>query len=99
VTAVALHTRPESTWSLEGALDFTSVPSIWPAIAEIISGNPRVTLSLDAVQQANSAGLVLLVEARDLARQTGCDLRLVDLPDDLRDLARMSQCEALITGG
>jgi ABC-type transporter Mla MlaB component len=41
----------------------------------------------------------LLVEARDLARQTGCDLRLVDLPAELVDLARMSQCEALISGG
>jgi ABC-type transporter Mla MlaB component len=40
--------------------------------------------------------LVLLVEARDLARQGNCQLKLVDIPDDLLDLARMSRCEDLI---
>jgi phospholipid transport system transporter-binding protein len=99
VTEVTLNARAASTWSLDGELDFASVPAVWPAVAEVISENRRVTLSLDAVRHANSAGLVLLVEARDLARQTGCDLRLVDLPAELVDLARMSQCEALITDG
>ena len=88
----------EDRWQLSGVLDFTSVPDIWPGLRRLLKGPGPLVLSLDQVQRANSAGLVLLLEARDQADRNGCRLELENLPEDLLDLARMSQCEPLLTG-
>jgi phospholipid transport system transporter-binding protein len=84
-----------------GVLDFDTVPEIWPALDALLTetSDSQLTLSLAGVSQANSAGLVLLLEARDRARQLNCRLDLVHVPRDLHDLASMSQCEALIAEG
>ena len=73
--------------AVAGALDFTSVPLVWPALARLMRTR-GVSLSLADVDRANSAGMVMLVEARDLARQTGCQLVIVDIPSEFIDLAQ-----------
>lgn len=93
-----LTTPAAGEWLIAGALDFSSVPLVWPALAQVIADHDRVSLSLRDVDRANSAGMVMLVEARDLARQTGCQLVIADIPSELIDLASMSQCEQLIAG-
>lgn len=85
-------------WLITGALDFSSVPLVWPELAQVIADHDRVSLSLRDVERANSAGMVMLVEARDLARQTGCELVIAEIPGELIDLASISQCERLIAG-
>lgn len=80
-------------------LDFSSVPRLWPSLEKLLQAGGEVTLSLSDVSQANSAGLVMLVEARDLARKGSCELRLVDVPKELLDLAAMSRCEDFIAEG
>ena len=87
----------DDRWLLAGDLDFTSVPLVWPALEGALRTGGRVTLSLAETEHANSAGLVLLLEALDVARRNACELQLTNVPDDLMDLARMSQCEHLIS--
>lgn len=91
-----LSPQGEGRWMLGGGLDFASVPRIWPALEKLLHRGAELTLSLGDIEQANSAGLVMLVEARDLARRNRCRLKIVDLPAGLLDLARMSRCEDLI---
>jgi phospholipid transport system transporter-binding protein len=98
VSDVALTPLGDGRWALGGVLDFSSVPRIWPEVEKLINGGAELTLSLADVTQANSAGLVLLVEARGLARRNRCRLELTDLPAGLLALARMSRCEDLIAG-
>jgi phospholipid transport system transporter-binding protein len=99
VSVAALKPAGKRRWRLDGDLDFASVPGLWAELSKLIDSQRRVSLSLAGVRRANSAGLVLLVEARDLARHRGCALRLVDLPRELVDLASMSRCETLIRDG
>lgn len=87
----------DGRWVLGGTLDFSSVPQVWPSLARLFDNADPVTLSLADVSRANSAGLVLLVEARGLARQGKRTLKLVDVPAELLDLASMSRCEELIS--
>lgn len=96
MNGAALNRSSPGHWTLQGTLDFATVPTIWPSIAELIRSNATVSLSLEAIDKANSAGLAMLVEARDLARQTGCRLQLSEIPRDLLDLASISQCEGLV---
>jgi phospholipid transport system transporter-binding protein len=96
VSEASLQPDGEGRWLLAGPLDFTTVPEVWPALERALTGAAELTVSLAGVERANSAALALLIEARDLAQRSGCSLRLVDLPDELLDLAGVSQCETLI---
>ena len=97
MTEVSLSEAGDGRWALSGDLDFTTVPQVWPALEQILGRGQPVRLSLDRVGHTNSAGLVMLIEALDVARRAGSALSLVDIPAELRDLARMSSCEELIT--
>jgi anti-anti-sigma factor len=98
VSTAGLQARGGGRWSVTGALDFATVPGVWTELSALIAKGGDLVLSLSSVDSANSAGMVLLLEARDLARRTGCRLELVDVPPALVDLASMSQAEDLIVG-
>lgn len=83
-------------WVLTGDLDFSSVPALWAELRSRIMPGEPLTLSLKGVDHANSAGLVLLIEVIDAMRKNGAPLQLRDIPGELLDLARMSNCEELI---
>lgn len=96
MSQATLEQAAKGSWQLAGVLDFASVPEVWPVLEKLLKTNRRLSVSLGGVTQTNSAGLVLLVEARDLARRSHCKLRLTDLPAEMLDLARMSRCDSLI---
>ena len=96
MSGIELAAAGEGRLRLSGDLDFASVAEVWPRLEARLTRGGRLTLSLDGVSRSNSAGLVLLVEALDVARQRGCRLALADLPAGLLDLARMSRCDALL---
>jgi phospholipid transport system transporter-binding protein len=99
VTAATLTVVAEGQGALAGDLDFSSVPQIWPALQKLLVSGDRLTLSLAGVGRANSAGLVMLIEALDLARAQRARLQLADIPEELLDLARMSGCDGLLIAG
>lgn len=83
---------------LSGTLDFVSVPRVWPSLERRIRSSRRLVVSLAGVEEANSAALALLLEGLALARRTGCELGYTDIPEELLELARVSNVEELITG-
>ena len=97
MSEASLTASGDGRWEVAGTLNFASVPQLWPSLQKLLQAGGRLTLSLAGVSQANSAGLVMLVEARHLARQAGCKLQLADVPGGLLDLARMSRCEEWIS--
>jgi len=97
VNAAALTAAGDGRWVLDGVLDFSTVPTVWPTLEKLLKAGGAVSLSLAKVSQTNSAGLVMLVEARDLARRSGCRLELLDIPAEMLALARMSRCETLLS--
>jgi phospholipid transport system transporter-binding protein len=96
VSDARLTVSGDARWELAGVLDFSSVPQIWASLEKLLQAGGELIVSLSGVSHANSAGLVMLVEARDLARQGNLRLELLDIPEELLDLARMSGCEDLI---
>lgn len=98
MTEAALSRAGKAAWRVEGALDFATVPRLWPQVAALLQPGARVKLSLAGVRRTNSAGLVMLVEALDRARRADCRLSFADLPEEMLALARMSRCESLLTG-
>ncbi|MBF6309145.1 STAS domain-containing protein, partial [Nocardia farcinica] len=56
----------------------------------------EVCFDLQAVTRSDSAGLALLVEWMQFARQQDRKLSFRNLPDQLRDIARISGLEDLL---
>ncbi len=92
----SLNQADQGQWELAGRLDFASVVEIWPQLQGLVAEGGALTLSLAGVSQTNSAGLVLLLEAYDVASRSGCNLRITELPAAMLDLARLSRCEGFI---
>ena len=97
MSAAALSAAGDGRWVLDGVLDFSTVSTVWPALEKLLKAGGAVAVSLAKVSKTNSAGLVMLVEARDLARRSNCHLELADIPAEMLALARMSRCEALLS--
>jgi phospholipid transport system transporter-binding protein len=96
MTDATLVASGAGRWMIQGTLDFSTVPAVWHELEKLVKTGGELTVSLGGVTQTNSAGLVMLVEARDQARRSGCRLNLVELPSELMALARMSRCDALL---
>ena len=83
-------------FTLRGSLDFRSVPVVWPLLQRKISEYRQLRVSLEHVEQANSAALALLLEGLDSARQQGCQLSFTHIPDELWALAEVSNVANLL---
>ncbi len=66
--------------------------------AAIVGGRARV-VDLSGVTGGDSAGLALLVEWLSVARGAGRDLRYENIPQQMQQLARLSDLEELLLGG
>ena len=89
----------EGRFELNGVLDFATVGALLPRGLEVFSNRHEVVLDLSGVTRANSAGLALLLEWLDHGRKRGFELRVVNLPDSLRAIARMSNVDTLLVRG
>ena len=93
-----LSAQGSNHWLLSGSLDIASIPLLWEQLANLISVAGPLTISLKAVEQSSSAGLAVLLQALQVARQNDCNLRFKDIPDDLEDLALMSKVLSFLGG-
>lgn len=93
-----LSAQGRNHWLLSGSLDIASIPLLWEQLANLISAAGPLTISLKAVEHSSSAGLAVLLQALQVARQNDCNLRFEDIPDELAALARMSNVLPLLGG-
>ena len=82
-------------WRIEGELDFATVERLWPRMRELLAAGD-LDLDLSAVRAANSAGLALLLEAKEAAQRAGHRLRLEQVPGSLRSMAALSNATGLL---
>ncbi|HID48237.1 MAG TPA: anti-sigma factor antagonist [Chromatiales bacterium] len=88
---VRLQPVSSGVFALHGDLNMYSVPDLEGALERLLSDDASdLTLDLGAVSRSDSAGLAMLVEWWRQARQRGIDLRFSRLPEQLREIARIS---------
>jgi phospholipid transport system transporter-binding protein len=84
---------------VSGALHFMTVsPLLGPGEAAIHSGRATV-IDLSAVSESDSAGLALLIEWLSVAKEAKRALRYENIPEQIQELARLCEVEALLTLG
>jgi len=97
--AVALSATGSGQYRLTGDLDFTSVVPLVLEGERVFAASPRVRIDLQGVGQANSAGLALLLEWVQQAKRRDQHLELVNLPESLARIARITNLAGLLPLG
>ena len=83
--------RADGTVQVTGPLTFQSVPQCLELSRPLFAGgDTALTLDLHDVTLADSAGLALLLEWREMARAAGRTLMLVNLPEQMQHLIEVS---------
>lgn len=84
---------------IAGDLTFETVAGLRERGAEVLNGVEEVILDLEAVTRADSAGLALMVEWLKQAKRHHASLRVVNMPDQMLAIARMSKLDGFLLGG
>jgi phospholipid transport system transporter-binding protein len=83
-------------YRVSGPLVFATVPGLLEQSKATFDGEAQLQVDLSAVQTADSAGLALLIEWYRLAARANRGLRFVNVPEQLRALARISDVDELL---
>ena len=84
---------------IAGDLTFETVASLRERGAEVLRGIGDVTLDLNAVTRADSAGLALMVEWFMQAKRHDASFRVVNMPDQMLAIARMVKLDSFLIAG
>lgn len=80
---------------LSGVLGMDTVPVLLAEQAGLFNHANRITLDLQQVERADSAGVALLLHWLREARRQNCVLSFVNLPVQMQAIARVSGVEDL----
>jgi phospholipid transport system transporter-binding protein len=94
--ATAIRSGGPGVLLVVGVLDFATVPALAAEGERLLPVSGRVEIDLSGVTAANSAGLALLLEWLEIARQRKLGLRFRALPDPLVRLARLTNLTNLL---
>ena len=97
--ALALTATGPGQYRVTGDLDFTSVVPLVLEGERVFTASPRVRIDLQGVGQANSAGLALLLEWLEQAKRRDQHIELVNLPESLARIARITNLAGLLPLG
>ncbi len=87
----------DNQYSLSGELNMQTVPPVARETQSMFAGlQGDVSVDLSGVTRADSAGLALLVDWLRLARRHKVTLRFRHLPDQLVQIARVSELDRIL---
>jgi phospholipid transport system transporter-binding protein len=98
--AAKLVALEPSSWRVEGSIDYYSVLDLRnEGERQMAEGEGPFRFDFEGVDQVNTAGLALLLCWRRWAAAHRVSLALVNLPAELRSIARISDLEELLDNG
>ena len=93
----SLSRRDDGTYVVRGELSFTTVsPLLKHSTALFDGGKDPITVDLDGVTRADSAGLSLLIQWWRQARTRGQEIEYVNLPAQMLAMARLGGLDELL---
>ena len=84
--------------SVTGSLSFATAGALLSPGATSIASGEAHSIDLAGVSGTDSAGLALLIEWLSLAQSAGQDLRYENIPNQLQQLATLSEVDELLSG-
>lgn len=102
MTTARLAPLGSGRWGLSGVLDFATVTQLAQAGERLLRQVPdaaAIEVDLSGVEQANSAGLALLIQWLEMAQERDIQLSYRHLPDSLQRIAAFSNLQDLLPIG
>ena len=94
---VQVEVQADNTIVLSGELNMQTVPVLLAQMPELLDkASTELCVDLKDISRSDSAGLALLVEWMQLARQEQCTLKFVHLPRQMLDIARVSGLDSIL---
>lgn len=95
-SAPRIESRGAGRIELAGDLTFATVSELFSRSAEVLDGSERTTLDLARVTRADSAGLALMVEWLRQARRENARIEVVNMPEQMLTIARMTKLDGIL---
>lgn len=96
-TLASLSRRDDGSYVLRGELGFATVTALLKHAGEMFgSGADPITVDLDGVSRADSAGLSLLIEWWRQARVQGKSIRYINLPEQMLAMAELGGLDDIL---
>lgn len=89
----------EGQFRVVGELSFETVPALAAQSAQLFRGCPLLQIDLGGVGRSDSAGLALLIEWVRQARALEQDIVLLEMPEQMRDIVRVSGLDNVLPFG
>ena len=98
MSQAGVHRGQDGCLRLRGPLDLETVPALWRQGAALLGEAAGTVHDLDlaAVERTDSAGVALLIDWTRCARETGGDLRLWHVPEQMLAILRASGVESAL---
>lgn len=93
------QTGTEGHYRLAGELSFETVPALLERGERLFERERQLWIDLAGISRADSAGLALLIEWARRARQSGAAIHFINLPEQMRDIVRVSGLDNVLPFG
>ncbi len=94
-----IATAEDGRLAISGDLTFETVSTLRERGVELLGREGDVTLDLNAVTRADSAGLALMIEWLKQAKRRDATLQVVNMPEQMLAIARMSKLDEVLLAG
>ncbi|MCI0668102.1 MAG: STAS domain-containing protein [Methylococcaceae bacterium] len=89
--------RCDGGFSISGEMSFATVNRLLAQSSALsFNANPLLEIDLGRVSRADTAGLALLVEWMARAERGNSEIRYLNMPEQMRDIARVTEVEGLL---
>lgn len=96
----SITSRGGGEYRIEGRLEMGTVSELWQQTDHLFADMPKeVWFDLGGVSRSDSAGLALLLEWMRAAEREKVTLHLRHLPEQMRDIARLSELHEVLPLG
>ncbi len=96
LTTATFQTLEVGRSAVVGTLNFSSVSALLGIGTKAIDAGAAAIIDLRGITESDSSGLALLVEWLSVARNAKRTLRYENMPQQIRQLARLSDVEDLL---
>jgi phospholipid transport system transporter-binding protein len=99
VSTIEFEDRGDGRFALKGELDFHTAPDALEESRELFADHASIEVDLTDVRRGDSAGLALLLEWVNWARNYVREIRFVNIPPQITAIAQICEVESMLTAG
>ncbi len=89
----------DGRFALHGELNFATVTDALETSKDLFADHARIELDLSDIKDGDSAGLALLLEWVNWARNFVREIRYINIPPEIIAIAQISEVDDMLTKG